>query len=357
MAHLVTIAAGVVRVSLPNGLTYTAGDQVLLSSYQYSRLSWEFKQQYLSSDVTEITMSGGTSSGVSSVFGRTGHVMPEAGDYAVGDVTGAASSGDLTAEAARAEAAEGQEASRAEAAEAGFASAAALTSEASRAAAAEAAVSAAVSAETARAQQAESGLASSSSVTAEATRAQGAEALLASQASLSAEVTRATGAESALAPKASPVFTGTPTAPTAAAGTATAQLATTAFVASAVSALGPVLGQVRSTTAAGFPLSASGTSVIFTWTAPADGAVHTVQLIASLAVSVLEIGGVVQLAYTDPGGTPRTANVFSAGLGVGPQPSLIPGGIMVAPGSAVTLSQTSLLTIGAATLWARLYAS
>ena len=48
---------------------------------------------------------------------------------------------------------------------------------------------------------------------------------------------------SALAPKASPTFTGTPTAPTAAAGTNTTQIATTAFVQNAVS------GMVTSTTA------------------------------------------------------------------------------------------------------------
>lgn len=40
------------------------------------------------------------------------------------------------------------------------------------------------------------------------------------------------------APKASPAFTGTPTAPTAAAGTNTTQIATTAFVQTAVSAAG-----------------------------------------------------------------------------------------------------------------------
>lgn len=45
-----------------------------------------------------------------------------------------------------------------------------------------------------------------------------------------------TTAASTYAPKASPAFTGTPTAPTAAAGTATTQLATTAFVNAAFSA-------------------------------------------------------------------------------------------------------------------------
>jgi len=41
------------------------------------------------------------------------------------------------------------------------------------------------------------------------------------------------------APLASPVFTGTPTAPTAVAGTNTTQLASTAFVAAAISAFTP----------------------------------------------------------------------------------------------------------------------
>jgi hypothetical protein len=66
-----------------------------------------------------------------------------------------------------------------------------------------------------------------------------------------------------LAPLASPQFTGTPTAPTAAAGTSTVQLATTAFVATAVAPVAaavalaaPVLGTVQSST--------SGTAINFT---------------------------------------------------------------------------------------------
>ena len=43
------------------------------------------------------------------------------------------------------------------------------------------------------------------------------------------------------APKASPVFTGTPTAPTATSGTNTAQLATTEFVQSALSNIVPII--------------------------------------------------------------------------------------------------------------------
>ena len=63
-----------------------------------------------------------------------------------------------------------------------------------------------------------------------------------------------------LAPLASPQFTGTPTAPTAAAGTSTVQIASTAFVAGAVAAAiapaAPVLGTVQSST--------SGTAINFT---------------------------------------------------------------------------------------------
>lgn len=51
-----------------------------------------------------------------------------------------------------------------------------------------------------------------------------------------ADIGGLSAALAALAPLASPIFTGTPTAPTAAAGTNTTQLATTAFVQSAISA-------------------------------------------------------------------------------------------------------------------------
>ena len=59
-----------------------------------------------------------------------------------------------------------------------------------------------------------------------------------------------------LAPLASPAFTGTPTAPTAAAGSSTVQIANTAFVAGAVAAAAPVLSTVQSST--------SGTAISFT---------------------------------------------------------------------------------------------
>ena len=137
------------------------------------------------------TPSGGGA--VSSVFGRTGAVVADTGDYTVAQVTGAAPlaspalTGSPTAPTKTA-----------------------LTNNTDLATTAYA----------------------DSAVSAETTRAEGAESTNAT--AISTETSRAETAEALLAPKASPALTGTPTAPTAAALTDDTQIATTAYADSAV---------------------------------------------------------------------------------------------------------------------------
>src|ERR1700723_865415 len=120
---------------------------------------------------------------VSSVFGRTGAVVAVSGDYAVGQVTGAASSASVTAAITTAE---------------GFATSAVAAEATAR--------NTAIGVETTRAETAEA----AAIVRAEsfATSAVAAEAT-ARNTAIGVETTRAEAAEGLLAPEASPTFTGT----------------------------------------------------------------------------------------------------------------------------------------------------
>jgi hypothetical protein len=175
--------------------------------------------------------SDGTGGGVTEVFGRTGEVTAESGDYSVGQVTGAAPlasppfTGTPTAPTASA-----------------------LTDSTQLATTAYA--DSAVGVETARAEAAEALLAPKASPTLTGTPAAPTASPLTdstqlattayADAAVAVETSRAETAEALKAPLASPALTGTPTAPTASAGTDTTQLATTAFVGTAVTGLAPL---------------------------------------------------------------------------------------------------------------------
>lgn len=167
----------------------------------------------------------GGSGAVSSVFGRTGAVAATAGDYSVGQVTGAAPLASPTftgtpvaptaaaltnstqvATTAYADSAVGVEKTRALAAEALLAPIASPTF---------------------------TGTPAAPTATAGTNTTQVATTAFTTGA-VAAETTRAEAAEALLAPKASPAFTGTPTAPTAAALTDNTQVATTAYADNAV---------------------------------------------------------------------------------------------------------------------------
>lgn len=130
------------------------------------------------------------------------------------------------------------------------------------------------------------------------------------------------------------------------------------FTAFAPAALLPPLQ--AATPAAGFALQ-NGTPNIVQWGAPADGLAHRFVLMATRNVTSAETGGQVSLTYTPPGAgaPPITTVVAGGGSGVGSgslgNTATIVG--MAAPGTFVTLSQTSALTVGAATVNAELYGS
>jgi len=118
------------------------------------------------------------------------------------------------------------------------------------------------------------------------------------------------------------------------------------------------LGLLATTGAAGFAL-VNGTPNILTWTAPNDGGIHRVLLMATLKVAVTEVGGAISVSFTTPDNTPFTAVAVAGAAGVGLALITAFGNafLPVRAGTTVTVAQFSPLTLGAATLWAELWGS
>jgi hypothetical protein len=109
------------------------------------------------------------------------------------------------------------------------------------------------------------------------------------------------------------------------------------------------------TGAAGFAL-ANATPTIFQWTAPNDGNVHRIMLIAQLNVTSAETGGVVNLQFTDLQGNFQSRQTFAGALGTGFTQGSSPMSFLVQAGQTVFLAQSSALTLGLATVFAELWA-
>lgn len=92
---------------------------------------------------------------------------------------------------------------------------------------------------------------------------------------------------------------------------------------------------------------------ILSWTAPNDGQLHRVLLMAGLTVASAQTGGAIGLMLNFPssGGT-LTIYPGAQGVGIHTASSFF---LPVAAGSTVTLAQTSAQTAGTATLWAELW--
>jgi hypothetical protein len=118
------------------------------------------------------------------------------------------------------------------------------------------------------------------------------------------------------------------------------------------------LTMLATTGTAGYTL-VNATGTILTWTAPADGNMHRVMLFGQTWVTTTEVGGALAISITDPGGHSSGSQTVDSGshgvnfhqLGSGYW------NLLVEAGSTVTLSQSSALTTGAATLWAEIWGS
>lgn len=118
----------------------------------------------------------------------------------------------------------------------------------------------------------------------------------------------------------------------------------------------PTLSLVATTGPAGTPLTA-GTPTFLTWTAPNDGNMHRIIVFTAMQVSSADTGGAVGLGWTQPSGNSQApaSQIFAANLGTGPQWNSQLR--LVAPGSTVTIQQSSALTVGAAIFYGEIWAS
>lgn len=107
---------------------------------------------------------------------------------------------------------------------------------------------------------------------------------------------------------------------------------------------------------AGFALQ-NATPTILSWTVPNDGNAHPVLIMASQYVTSAETGGAVSATITVPSGNSGSPTLFSAGHGTGLFPPSGTLTMIAEAGSTVTIQQSSALTVGAATVWAQIWAA
>jgi hypothetical protein len=116
----------------------------------------------------------------------------------------------------------------------------------------------------------------------------------------------------------------------------------------------PALILRAATPLAGFPL-VNGTPNILTWTAPADGQMHTVFPVVVVHVTSQETGGNINVGWTTPDGASFSATPFFGGASAGVYQSnnLLPA--LIEAGTTFTISQSSALTGGAAVVFAAIW--
>lgn len=123
-----------------------------------------------------------------------------------------------------------------------------------------------------------------------------------------------------------------------------------------LSAVG-VLAKQAATPVTGYTLI-NGTGNIISWTAPNDGQLHRVILIAMKSTSVAETGGLISVNFTAPDSSTGTPGTINGGTSPGFQfPQNGTNFAIIKAGTTYTVQQASALTAGASTLWAEIWAS
>jgi hypothetical protein len=128
---------------------------------------------------------------------------------------------------------------------------------------------------------------------------------------------------------------------------------------------GPIQSlQLQSSTGpAGLALQ-NGTPTLLTYTAPADGNLHVVEILSALVVTTLEVGGAIGASvvgsapFGNGGPNPIFASAQAAGSYYGGVTGLmVPLRFVVGPGCTVNVAQTAALTGGAAAYYGEIWAS
>jgi len=115
------------------------------------------------------------------------------------------------------------------------------------------------------------------------------------------------------------------------------------------------LALVASTTTAGFTLQ-NATPGIITWNAPNDNQPHWFIAIGNTVVGSAETGGAISCTFTSPTGSSHLGTLDAGGNAGGTKNWNQLTGV-VAPGTTVTIAQSSALTAGAAVAFAGIWAA
>ena len=101
----------------------------------------------------------------------------------------------------------------------------------------------------------------------------------------------------------------------------------------------------------------NGTGTVISWTAPNDGKQHRVVIPQAMDVISAMTGGNINLSITMPDGTASVFTAFAPASPTGFNFSAYGPSMIVEAGTAVSLIQSSPLTVGSAKLWAEIWGS
>lgn len=115
--------------------------------------------------------------------------------------------------------------------------------------------------------------------------------------------------------------------------------------------------RVASTGPNGYTL-ANTTPTIMSWTAPNDGALHSIELHYNKVVSSAETGGAVAVTFTTGGRTSTNVIQLSAGgQAAGNYAAASNPSICIDPGTTFSVNQTSGLSAGASKVFCEFWAN
>ena len=112
---------------------------------------------------------------------------------------------------------------------------------------------------------------------------------------------------------------------------------------------------LKATTGASGAELEDGFPTFATWTPPDDGQLHRVVVFNSMQVSSAETGGLINLTFETPDGTPQSVGIYNQNQGVGFNFAFFQCPFIVKGGSPVSIVQGTALTAGAAVLWAEIW--
>lgn len=109
---------------------------------------------------------------------------------------------------------------------------------------------------------------------------------------------------------------------------------------------------IQATTGTAGYVQTNGTGTVVSYTAPSDGKLHTVNLFGSVIITSTQTGGIISMTWT-LGGNSHTTQIDGGAHSAGTVP-IATATALIDPGTTVSVTQSSALTVGAATVYATL---